>query len=54
MQARVGRLYGLTDDQFARVLETFPLIDADIRRRVFERFATPKRHGGTEAQRHDD
>jgi hypothetical protein len=39
MQAMVARLYGLDGDQFTRVLETFPLVDAGIRTRAFDRFS---------------
>jgi len=38
LQARVAQLYGLTEEQFARVLETFPLVDEGVRRRTLARF----------------
>jgi hypothetical protein len=38
LQALVGRLYGLSEEEFVRVLETFPLVDEGVRQRTWERF----------------
>ncbi len=37
-QARVAQLYGLTHEEFARVLETFPIVDSSVRERTLKRF----------------
>ncbi|MBI2185928.1 MAG: N-6 DNA methylase [Acidobacteria bacterium] len=39
VQARVARLYGLTDEDFEHVLGTFPLIAEGVRRRIFLEFS---------------
>jgi hypothetical protein len=41
VQALAARCYGLTEDEFAHVLSTFPLIDALERRHALETFRTP-------------
>lgn len=38
VQALAAQCYGLTENEFAHVLSTFPLIDADERRRAFDEF----------------
>jgi methylase of polypeptide subunit release factors len=43
VQALVARLYGLGEEEFARVLETFPLVERDLRDRVCEGFAAQGR-----------
>jgi hypothetical protein len=42
VQALAARCYGLTEDEYAHVLTTFPLIDAVERRRALDEF---RRHG---------
>jgi hypothetical protein len=39
VQALAARCYGLTQDEFAHVLSTFPLIDLAERRRAYDSFA---------------
>jgi hypothetical protein len=53
MQGLVARLYGLKEEEFERVLETFPLMDGPIRAEALRRF-TAFRAGvdDTEAPRH--
>jgi hypothetical protein len=41
VQALAARCYGLTEDEFAHVLSTFPLIDPSERRRGLEKFRSP-------------
>ena len=41
VQALAARCYGLTEEEFAHVLTTFPLIDAVERRAVLEEFRSP-------------
>ncbi len=38
LDAMVAHLYGLTDEQFAHVLETFPLVDAKVRAAALNEF----------------
>jgi hypothetical protein len=42
LQAMVGRLYGLTGEEFEHVLGTFPLIGAEVRRRTLLTFMTAR------------
>ncbi len=42
LQAGVGRLYGLAEDEMAHILETFPLVDRAYRSAVIERFRTAR------------
>ena len=43
LQALAARCYGLTEDEFAHVLSTFPLIDASERRQALETVSQPRR-----------
>jgi hypothetical protein len=45
IQAAVARLYGLSHAEFEHVLSTFPLVPADTRRAVLERFRRMAGHG---------
>lgn len=38
LDAMVAHLYGLTDEQFAHVLETFPLVDSGVRQATMNEF----------------
>ena len=38
LDAMVAHLYGLTDEQFAHVLETFPLVDSSVRTAALNEF----------------
>ena len=41
VQALAARCYGLTEDEFAHVLTTFPLVDSSERRGALEKFRRP-------------
>ena len=41
VQALAARCYGLTEDEFAHVLSTFPLVDSSERRCALEKFRSP-------------
>ena len=41
VQALAARCYGLTEDEFAHVLSTFPLVDSSERRGALEKFRSP-------------
>jgi hypothetical protein len=41
VQALTARCYGLTEDEFAHVLSTFPLVDSSERRCALEKFHSP-------------
>ncbi len=45
LQARVAALYGLTRDEFAHVLSTFPLVEAERRQAALEAFEVMCRAG---------
>jgi hypothetical protein len=49
LQALAAHAYGVTREEFERVLETFPLVDAGVRRGTFERFIAI---GASTTQRH--
>jgi hypothetical protein len=49
-QATVAHLYGLSDEEFTRVVETFPLVERGLRDGVLERFRAQEQ--ATESQRH--
>ena len=42
IDAIVAHLYGLTDDEFAYILTTFPLVSDDIKMATLEKFRTYK------------
>jgi hypothetical protein len=55
LQGLVARLYGLNRSEFEHVLSTFPLIDAEVKRRCLEAFDDgPSRLRTAETQRRGD
>lgn len=51
LQSIAARLYGLTADDFAHVLETFPLVPRQTKFRSLARATETRRHGGSHAPR---